>query len=1566
MNILITISEIFAGAARCFLFSVCSVCLLIGGFLMVQSIEGRVGFFVYFRTIDPSYDMCRYYMPLQLTAACVFIILGLISLFGVLTPRPRWFPWSLPWAFLCAFLAAILYTASVKLKVDMDHIFSKDDVRANFVAAFPKNCVVLDAFDVHCPNMWPDIRCVAGTLTTPDSHVAADAATLWRECGSGWREEIERFGNRGAVFLAITASFLWTAVLAGILRILAVKRTMWHQSYAALHEQVLVRLIAEWVESGEQILCVAQKDLQHADFETLRFLGIAFLSIIGLPFAILYLPIYLEKKRQDYVESVLFLTQRRLLLKKGCQHTTVSCKLGAIKSLSLTVDGMVRTRLFNMGSFGLEVKLKQAHVLRGMPSCDTLLLPGISNAEEFIRHWKQIAPSVPDAEADGCRDQPLLQSPRRRAFSSDSICESMEDDFMESPHLSIFSVPEADTHVPHSYWTSHKRLQPGRPEIMGITVIPHGEAERRWKVHNSQTYLSVHLRFEGMTWQVYRRPMDFVSLHLTLASKLRFRGGWMQDFPKLPKRFWSKLLPKHVDDIDELVLSTLHAYIDECFQLPAIRDSPTFANFVEVSTFSFKGNLGVKLREGYVWKRVNNLVKCGGVCFVCRTCVSKLPVQFFNCATCKAQWRKRWMVLRQDHLIFLEDQRSSNNSSVLMFDSTLVVKAGGSETNYHDGLIFSTHSTDLILRCVTSTQSSLWKEAVEDEMQKSPFCQVQPYGSSFPPRQGCSVELLCDGGPYFRAVYEALEEAETDIYICDWWLTPDLSLLRGTELEVENSRIVNVLKRRAEAGVKIFIHLYKEMPKILYTDSSYAKILLSRHENISVLRHPDHGLFSEGKMIWLWSHHEKVICIDQKVAFVGGIDLCLGRYDTDRHHLSDTGGGSTPAQFPGKDYSNPQIKDFTEVRFADIDLISRFSEPRMPWHDVSLRLEGPVVFDIARNFLELWNHVIRDKDHKNVCMRKHEPHIHQSYTSSSEDIPEPSSPRTTTSFIMHARDMGDRLASFGKKVHRRGRRALASLKAFDDDAQFYDSNITNADQQSASIELPRPRVTKNLAKEDLSGPLLHPFTRGTENDLAADTHLGPFTEGRPNTPTQRVYSSRHRHTVTSFHGQIGREGKLLEGKLMEEAMEQVETSASDAPRKRSSIGSSHGSSGGANDDSDFSCSEMTQKHQRSKDWHPLYPNLRAKSTIRASSSSAPVPIHRTSSRATVSSAVVVNNIQVQLLRTCANWSYGTCESSVHECYRRLITAAKQFIYIENQFFVTSTHRTAERNGATIPVRNKIGQALVDRILQAAQRGENFRVYVVLPAMPGFECKDLRHVDAYNLRYIMWTQYLSICRGPNSIISTLEAELPRCGLSASTWRDYIGFYCLKHAGQLPDNTLRAGQIYVHSKVLIVDDEQMICGSANINDRSLIIGRDSEMCVLVTSKRFVSQARQRLWHEHFGLLGGNDIPPNAKEVALGLQMPLSVVSWTLWQTFGKNNATSMYENLGYWPSSAITTYEQLRETMNHKLVQASNTFVSDKVHHCGRISEFPYHFLEKENMLLPAPLSASLASYYLILV
>ncbi|KAG6465921.1 hypothetical protein O3G_MSEX015500 [Manduca sexta] len=134
-----------------------------------------------------------------------------------------------------------------------------------------------------------------------------------------------------------------------------------------------------------------------------------------------------------------------------------------------------------------------------------------------------------------------------------------------------------------------------------------------------------------------------------------------------------------------------------------------------------------------------------------------------------------------------------------------------------------------------------------------------------------------------------MELARDEIFIADWWLSPEVYMKRPA-LDGNYWRLDMILKRKAAQGVKIFIMLYKEVEMALGINSYYSKSRLAS-ENIKVFRHPDHAKAG----VFFWAHHEKLVVIDQTVAFVGGIDLCYGRWDDAKHRLTDLGNITQPS-----------------------------------------------------------------------------------------------------------------------------------------------------------------------------------------------------------------------------------------------------------------------------------------------------------------------------------------------------------------------------------------------------------------------------------------------------------------------------------------------------------------------------------------------------------------------------------------------------------------------------------------------------------------------------------------------
>ena len=260
-------------------------------------------------------------------------------------------------------------------------------------------------------------------------------------------------------------------------------------------------------------------------------------------------------------------------------------------------------------------------------------------------------------------------------------------------------------------------------------------------------------------------------------------------------------------------------------------------------------------------------------------------------------------------------------------------------------------------------------EKATDE-KRTRIAESHRYESFAPERDGNKIKWYVDGRDYFWAVSVALEKAKETIYIADWWLSPELFLRRPPYYNQE-WRLDQVLKRRAEAGVKIYVIVYKEVAQALTCNSAHTKHALQNlcppgtpgHGNITVMRHPDHNVFENaGDMTFYWAHHEKFIVIDYAMAFIGGLDLCFGRWDSRQHPLADVHpSGVQNEVFPGQDFNNNRIMDFQTVNDWASNELSKAEYGRMPWHDVAMALIGDCVYDIAEHFVLRWNFVKRDK-----------------------------------------------------------------------------------------------------------------------------------------------------------------------------------------------------------------------------------------------------------------------------------------------------------------------------------------------------------------------------------------------------------------------------------------------------------------------------------------------------------------------------------------------------------------------------------------------------------------------------
>lgn len=382
----------------------------------------------------------------------------------------------------------------------------------------------------------------------------------------------------------------------------------------------------------------------------------------------------------------------------------------------------------------------------------------------------------------------------------------------------------------------------------------------------------------------------------------------------------------------------LEDYFRKVLGLCTMRITSELCTFLELSTASITGPDvgGYKGKEGYLKKRSGDK--------------HVRLIKFIAYHT----WNWKWLIVRDSYVAYFDTLDERNPSEVFLFDGrTQVDVLNGLFTGHplQHILRLRNGSRELRLRLESERQMLEWKDAIVDAVGSSIWTSQHRFGSFAPQRTHSHANYFVDGEDYFEAVAQALESARDTIYIQGWWLSPEIFLKRPAGLNPEY-RLDRLLKRKAEEGVLIYVIIYKELSFSLSINSQYTKTVLEGlHPNIRVRRFPDHA---PGGVLY-WALHDKIVIVDLNVAFLGGLDLCMGRYDTSDHFVGD-GTGKTEV-WPGIDYSNPRIKDFDNVEKYHQDLVDKSVTARMPWHDIHCVVRGLPARDLARHFAQRWNFI---------------------------------------------------------------------------------------------------------------------------------------------------------------------------------------------------------------------------------------------------------------------------------------------------------------------------------------------------------------------------------------------------------------------------------------------------------------------------------------------------------------------------------------------------------------------------------------------------------------------------------
>jgi phospholipase D1/2 len=716
------------------------------------------------------------------------------------------------------------------------------------------------------------------------------------------------------------------------------------------------------------------------------------------------------------------------------------------------------------------------------------------------------------------------------------------------------------------------------------------------------------------------------------------------------------------------------------------------------------------------------------------------------------------------------------------------------------------------------------------------------------------VMPLTSGKKYFAELIAEIDKAQDEIYIAGWQVSWDGLLAPGVRL------FDLLLKAAKRPNVKIYVMPWDDLPPV-QTHDDQTKVVLESINSIvgSTKVIVELAAGHADKSAGFFSHHQKQVIIDRKVAFLGGIDIAHGRYDDDHYNLHANADGrevlnryngcvAWVGKVEGKtvdpDAMKGMVDSYARVPFmkssktnaqihleeiqagawqvpyveqklgsiagskvsprtesntaSDIALDPK-TQPRQPWQDVHCKMTGPVVSDLTKNFVMRWNSL----GTKKVLT-----------------MPEPNSQSVDKKCIVQV------LRSMSLDSRKLEYTALPA-----------DQKDKQAAPQKAQDDIQKAMCTI-IEKAQHFIYIENQFFVSAFGELAGYPNAGP-----------------------SAVPEEGPAKAILDGSYSSVYATRIMPGDADGLPKNQVVAT---------------LSRKLDEVIRRKNKQPFHVYIT-------------LPVH---------SEGTLNN--------------GACIAQIHWTMQTLVFGTHSLL-------------------------NSIRRSIRAREIFDKNSEDNWRrVYA----------KD-------NEEY-------------------LDIPIEKCF-------EYVTLLNLRNwdvLGTGANQRYVTEQVYVHSKLLIVDDRYAILGSANINDRSLAGGRDSEIAVLVVdtankdcdlnqsgatvpTRQFARDLRQQIWRKIFGITAGGD--KAATELSQAVLYPAAPASWKAIQQRAKQN-TDLYEAAFDWIPRSLDPNDNSRKRPSSLWPRWDKKIEMDSAEKRKAI-ENEIALLQKEKMQAPdkkiAELSKSIA-------
>lgn len=181
------------------------------------------------------------------------------------------------------------------------------------------------------------------------------------------------------------------------------------------------------------------------------------------------------------------------------------------------------------------------------------------------------------------------------------------------------------------------------------------------------------------------------------------------------------------------------------------------------------------------------------------------------------------------------------------------------------------------------------------------------------------VAIAIDGEAYFRAVREAILSARHSVFILGWDIHSRLKLIRDEadhEHPLELGALLDFVARKHQVDVYVLswdfatIYMAEREPLPLY------QLNWKTHSRVNFHMDDHHPVGA--------SQHQKVVVVDDCIAFCGGLDLSQWRWDTPAHAIDE------PRRVDPK------------------------GEPYPPFHDIQMLVDGDAAAALGELARERW------------------------------------------------------------------------------------------------------------------------------------------------------------------------------------------------------------------------------------------------------------------------------------------------------------------------------------------------------------------------------------------------------------------------------------------------------------------------------------------------------------------------------------------------------------------------------------------------------------------------------------